>query len=282
MISTLTHFLLGLCYLHNVIYGEGNVLNNVAWSLEVEVQFYLLAPLICRLFLLRSAGLRRLLFLCLALCSHWMAYLLNSHGVHFIELTLVNHLAFFMVGFFLVDIYLNEWQSQPILSYRWDIIGVLAMSTLLIVNVVNGSTAPLWTAREWYLGILQPSLVLLAYIGAFRGLGLSRIVQNRWLTAIGGMCYTIYLYHFLLISALGRLTMHARITRQYLPNLLLQGLLIGAGTLVICSAFYLSFEKPFMYRDWPQQLRDKIATRFERIFHRAAVLAPTLSERNEV
>ncbi len=34
--------------------------------------------------------------------------------------------------------------------------------------------------------------------------------------------------------------------------------LIGGAMLLVCSALYLLFEKPFMYRDWPQQWKESL------------------------
>ncbi len=46
----LPHFLASLLYLHNVIFGSLSRISPPTWSLEVEVQFYLLAPLLARVF----------------------------------------------------------------------------------------------------------------------------------------------------------------------------------------------------------------------------------------
>ncbi|MCI5191132.1 MAG: acyltransferase [Candidatus Electrothrix sp. AS4_5] len=49
-------------YSHNLIYpGDLPHLNCVAWSLEIEVQFYIIAPLISYLFSIKSITTRRLL-----------------------------------------------------------------------------------------------------------------------------------------------------------------------------------------------------------------------------
>src|SRR6185312_6978064 len=40
------HLAASLVYAHNLLYGVGSTLNIVAWSLEIEVQFYVLAPLL--------------------------------------------------------------------------------------------------------------------------------------------------------------------------------------------------------------------------------------------
>ncbi|HEY1963669.1 MAG TPA: acyltransferase, partial [Acidobacteriaceae bacterium] len=48
-------------YLHNFFFGRFSVINPVAWTLEMEVQFYLLVPLLTLIFLVRHAWLRRVL-----------------------------------------------------------------------------------------------------------------------------------------------------------------------------------------------------------------------------
>src|SRR5690606_13995932 len=42
----LPHLGVSAVYLHNMVYGESSAINGVAWSLEIEIQFYLLAPLL--------------------------------------------------------------------------------------------------------------------------------------------------------------------------------------------------------------------------------------------
>lgn len=42
----LTHLVAGLIYSHGFIYGSGNPINSVNWSLEIEAQFYVIIPLI--------------------------------------------------------------------------------------------------------------------------------------------------------------------------------------------------------------------------------------------
>jgi len=50
------HYLATLVYLHGLIFGGPSWINGNAWTLEIEVQFYLLMPVIARLFRVRRAG----------------------------------------------------------------------------------------------------------------------------------------------------------------------------------------------------------------------------------
>src|SRR5262245_29989771 len=57
------NLLASLVYQHNLIYGDGSRIIPPAWSLEVEVQFYLLAPFLAVVFSIRQAVARRLVLL---------------------------------------------------------------------------------------------------------------------------------------------------------------------------------------------------------------------------
>jgi hypothetical protein len=56
----------------------------------------------------------------------------------------------------------------------------------------------------WLLGrdsghIALPFVIVLLYLAAFRGRICSAIFSNPIITDIGGMCYSIYLFHFIII-----------------------------------------------------------------------------------
>ena len=53
------HLAASLFYLHSLIYGTFSPAMGVAWSLEIEVQFYILVPLLTLLFAIRNRKLRR-------------------------------------------------------------------------------------------------------------------------------------------------------------------------------------------------------------------------------
>ena len=51
--------LASMTYTHNAIYNEFSQVNFLAWSLEIEFQFYVLAPMLVLVFRLRQLLLRR-------------------------------------------------------------------------------------------------------------------------------------------------------------------------------------------------------------------------------
>src|SRR6185369_9481194 len=61
MLARLPHLLASAIYQHGLVYGSASSVNFVAWSLEVEFQFYALAPLLVGVFAVRSEFRRRVL-----------------------------------------------------------------------------------------------------------------------------------------------------------------------------------------------------------------------------
>ena len=78
------HLAASLVYLHDLIYAAESPINNVAWSLEVEVQFYLIYAL--SLPWIRRIGVGRASLLALALdCAYrawWSSLGVNHAGMH--------------------------------------------------------------------------------------------------------------------------------------------------------------------------------------------------------
>lgn len=242
--ALLPHLLASMGYVHNVVYGARSAVNGVAWSLEIEVQFYVVAPLLAMVFRLRSTILRRALLAgSIALLS-----LQNATAVGPWNLTLANHLQYFLVGFLLADFYLTQWRDDRRPRFAWDVAGTLVWAG--IVAVVYWQTFP----RE-----LLPPLIAVAYAAAFRGPVWRRITGSAALVAIGGMCYSIYLWHLLIYPTVASATAPFVVGSSYWANMLAQTAVVGMVTLVPCALLFLLLEKPFMSRDWPARLRASVA-----------------------
>lgn len=230
------NFVASTFYVHNLTYGEMSLINGVAWSLEVEVQFYILAPLMARIFTIPSALFRRGALLAaiglLALAKSWAV----AAGVStaFWQGTIVWFLELFLAGFLLADLYVAAWKRNPVRSSSWDMIGLAAWGAVLALQFYP--VAATWMAL--------PALV--AYIGTFRGHLLHRLFSNPWCVAIGGMCYTIYLYHFFIITAVQRGTLGLGLGHGFAANFCLQAALTCPVIVILSAVLFLLFEKPFM------------------------------------
>jgi peptidoglycan/LPS O-acetylase OafA/YrhL len=224
-------------YSHGLVYGHESAINSVAWSLEIEIQFYLLTPLLVLLFRLRNAAARRALIVAMiigfGLLSQWVIY---PSGSARLPLTLLNFAHYFLTGFLLVDLYLTGWLRGPDRRLSWDIV-TLAAATAIIATL---------TRFGWFYFLL-PLMVGSLYAGFFMGRLSNAFARARWIVIIGGMCYTIYLYHILIISNLMTKTLPlASITRPFNLDFALQCLLVIPATLAACALLFFFTEKPFM------------------------------------
>ena len=124
----LPHFIASFFYSHNLIFGVPSRINFVAWSLEVEVQFYLLAPTLALLFLIKRQTLRRALLVGLIITFGAIAVLTASKDIY--KISLLGNAQYFLAGFLFADIYLSGKTPQS-RRFSWDLIFVLSGTLLL-------------------------------------------------------------------------------------------------------------------------------------------------------
>lgn len=236
------HLAASLFYLHNLIYGVPSTVLCVAWSLEIEVQFYMLVPLLTLIFAIRNRALRRGLIVLIAVLAMAAQPKLRQLDPRF-ALSVAGNLQFFLIGFLLADVFLLEWKTPEPRSVYWDAVTLFGWPALLIS--LQSEARTLW---------LFPALIFVVYCAALRGRLTSKLLSNRWITTIGGMCYSIYLIHYAVISAVGRFT---KGIGEGLPDplyLLLQFVLVGGAIVFVCGIYFRMLERPCMRRDWPQRL----------------------------
>lgn len=233
----------GLTYTHGIIYGGMNPVNLVTWSLEVEVQFYVLVPLLATVFAVRGRARRRLLLGAAAvLLVACQATLMPAGGR--VAMSLAGQLQYFLAGFLLADFYLNEMrEGAERKSLAWDAVALAGWPLLVVVCEWRGLAH----------AVFAP-LALVLFCAAWRGRLTNRVLTNRWLTVVGGMCYTIYLIHFQLLSAFEKTAGSLGLTDSFALNLLLHTLLFAPVVLACGAAYFLLIEKPCMRHDWPRRL----------------------------
>ncbi|HEV3470233.1 MAG TPA: acyltransferase [Pyrinomonadaceae bacterium] len=242
----------GLTYTHGMIYGGMNPVNLVTWSLEVEVQFYLLMPLLAAVFAVRGRLRRRALIVSAAAASVALQAWLIPEGGR-LSWTLLNFLQYFFAGFLLADIYLGWPRGRVRRRVAWDFVAVAAVAAMLLV-----------AARPGLARAAFAPLVFVLFCAAFRGPLTNRLVTRPWVTVIGGMCYTIYLIHFQLLSAFEKTLGRVSLTDLFSVNLLVHALLFAPVLLAGSAAFFLLVEKPCMRRDWPRRVRGRLAAALAR------------------
>ena len=222
--------------------------NVVAWSLEIEVQFYILAPLLAYVFKLQVIT-RRLVMLFVILFFPFV------HS--FVTLpfkSLLDFVQFFAIGFLLADLYVSENKKLLIPESVAAVLGLLLLMLIWMLPIAPGAV---------FYNVCFPFVILGFFYVALFANTWKRLLSFKLITVIGGMCYSIYLIHFAVISILDNVTNRHVFTRYYLGDLLIQFFIIIPVIFIISATFFLLVEKPCMDKNWPQQLTLKIKSVWE-------------------
>jgi peptidoglycan/LPS O-acetylase OafA/YrhL len=241
------HLLASLFYVHGLVYNSFSTINFVAWSLEVEIQFYLLMPLIAWVFFRGDRPWVRRLLLG-AFCVPFMVRqsIVHDHFPH--GLFLIDQIQFFVAGIIVADIYVCGFRTRcggsKARQWRFDILATAGF--VLVPWSIDLS----WQAARYVV----PLGIGLWMYGALRGLLWHGLLGNRWIAVLGGMCYTVYLYHWLVLRAGLRLLGGFPFDSTW-ANLLLIAPFLLALVFLVSAVLYLAFEKPFMggFRDRPHR-----------------------------
>lgn len=249
--TLLRHWLASMLYMHNIIYGSESLINNVAWSLEIEIQFYLLVPLLTMVFRIRDRGVRRgVIWAAIIAFSLLAAFVIPPHSRA--GLTLLAYLQYFLIGFLLAELQV-EGLIQPALDHRWDLVTLLGWPVFMfLVGHVN---APGW--GRGCVAVL-PLVLYPLFLAAFRGVWTNWLVTRHPITAIGGMCYSIYLTHNPLLGVVLNVTNHLDPSGSYPMRILVQLAVNSLIVLLVAAIYYLLVERPCMNPKWPQELATRL------------------------
>lgn len=251
-LNTLTASLFySLFYVHTFATpGISPYINHVTWSLEVEVQYYIVAPFIVRLLcLMKSATVRRIILLICMIGASCLAWFLMVQ-VQVKTVSLIFFLQYFLSGILLCDIFLVDSEKLEKLRSPWFFIPGLAL--LVVIVSFHHAESPNLVIR-----ILSPLMIFAFYLIVFGNKLWHRVFSLTGLTLIGGMCYSIYLLHITIISAVGRVTYTKLYVSDFTIFYWIQTPIYIVAILVISAVYFLLIEKPCMKPDWHIRLYRK-------------------------
>lgn len=233
----LPHFISSIFYSHNIIYDRRSTINPVAWTLEIEIQFYILLPLMMLLFYIKHSLKRRLtiaslilVFTCLYTAFH--SLILEAH----LQYSIVPYLPIFLLGILMADIYLSYNYLLTTKQFIWDVLGITGF-----VLILYFAGYPIL-----YKQIIELLGYILLFVGVFKGSILNKIFTQKIVMAIGCMCYSIYLLHYALLAFIIPNITISIFQHSYYHNLIIQAIIVLPTVLFICSIFYLIIEKPLI------------------------------------
>jgi peptidoglycan/LPS O-acetylase OafA/YrhL len=241
----LKHLGAGLIYGHGFIYGSGNPINPVTWSLETEAQFYAIIPLIMWLvFKGRNLAISILLLSGLIVGSiifrnefAFSAHFGRSIGAYF---------ANFAMGIGVCWLYLKFPLWIKVRGWLYDVLGVIATAGLFYFYKPQHEIS-----NQIFFNIS----IALVMITAFKGKLFNWLYTRPLIYTIGGMCYSIYLNHYAFLHLSLKFTKYLFVySWSYSQNLLVQVFVNVTLVLLVSAVFFMLVEKPTMDKNWPKKL----------------------------
>jgi peptidoglycan/LPS O-acetylase OafA/YrhL len=256
-------YVASLFYQHNMILGASSRILPPLWSLEIEFQFYLVAPFLLAWYARANVVRRRLaaviiILLGIALASlPGVSHLLGSR----LSLSVLGYIHFFGAGILASDIMFTR---KPALSLRGDLLCVAGFAILLITSTFGTHGAFQAALRE----SAMLAGVVATYWGGMLGRHASKFLAAAAVSVIGGACYSIYLVHVPIIQAwsevVKRVAPPASLAESWLLMLPAIPLAVAGGLV-----FFALIEHPTMKPDWPRRLSQRFELLSQRLGLRA-------------
>ncbi|WP_405410839.1 acyltransferase family protein [Maribacter sp. Asnod1-A12] len=203
---------------------DTNLINVVTWSLEIEIVFYLILPL---LFFFIKKSLWKWISLSAVIFAFSQIYPIPF---------LTTYFHWFIIGIVLAILETKEKTKVPF-------IGIAKLATLTCLLAFFGLSV---NENQLWVKIIQPLVLFIFLYGVLIQGYFTRYLSFQLFSIIGGACYIIYLIHFQVISVTGNLIL----SQLQILNREIMAILLLILTLIICLIAFPILERPFMKRNW--------------------------------
>ena len=218
-----------LGFAYTFVFDQINIINSSFWALEVEMQFYIVAPVLVYLYFLSTPPIRRTVaFVLIALIP-----LMQIQYEANISFTLLNFLQYFIAGFIISDLYVSGAGQS---FRRYWFLPLIALPIILFARYDDSVLERM----------IYPFMVIILYLTVLFNPFWEKVFNQKYAVAVGGISYSIYLIHFPIIGYFGTYTMPLTLTGNYNIDLIIQTAMLLPAILVLSAIFYLVAERPFM------------------------------------
>jgi peptidoglycan/LPS O-acetylase OafA/YrhL len=246
--NLLPSLLASLTYTHNFFYpGMQPIINAVAWSLEIEVQFYIIAPILAMVFKLNKKYRRLIIILTIISFTIIQNYVRIPSIIQYIQ--------YFGIGFLLTDLIISKHEIK-INNFLSFLLGLISFILIWYYEPphVNGITL---TKLLFQLGLIL-SIFSFYYFALFTKFW-KKVFSVQILTVIGGMCYSIYLIHYPIISMIGNpIVKKLHLSKYFLFDYVIYIIIFLITIMAISIGYFKFIEQPCMKKDWYKKFLNKL------------------------
>lgn len=259
-------------YFHSWIFGNVPRLFGPGWTLEIEVQFYVLAPLLLWLFLEKLSSRSRPAIGALALCvGVFCVAIPKTSGPVYSEYTLLGHFHAFFLGLMLAS-FQNPLRAavQTIDRRLVDAIAWLALLGMLFTKYIPDNVA---------MNLARDTCIALLFMGSFApGTTFFKFLSGEYVSLLGGACYSLYLTHEQIQQVLTSVLVKTLHIGSPVVNLAADFVFEMPIVIVVGMAFYTFVERPFMTPRWPWKVASFLKIRTATAFSRRPASPPRSEE----
>jgi peptidoglycan/LPS O-acetylase OafA/YrhL len=199
------------------------------WSIAVEMQFYLLFPLIWKYIKEWKGALSLIAFLILV---RVIAYLASGAGYDFVYFTIFGSLDLFLIGCLAQNIYSKNLSvNSPIAPIFF---GVIAFG-ITSLEASTPKNSPLWIFCNTFLATAYAGM-LVTYLNSSR-----QIIFSSFFSLIGRVSYSIYVWQFFIYHAALNF-----IPKEMMGGYQWGGVVFFLGVVPFSILSYHVIEKPFL------------------------------------
>jgi peptidoglycan/LPS O-acetylase OafA/YrhL len=251
----LPHLFASLTYTHNIFYpGSQPLINAVAWSLEIEIQFYIIAPVLAKVFLYPARERRLIIILFVFMFAIIQNYIKSP------ILSIINYVQYFGIGFLLADLKITNTRLKFSFNNSISILTGIASFVLIWYSDTHGRYYSTFVKNICNISLVV-SIFIFYYLVLFNDIW-KRIFSIQIITVIGGMCYSIYLLHYQLISLLGnKLVNTVSVSNYYAIDFIIYSIILILVSIAGSAIYFKLIEQPCMKKDWHIQLMQNIKSR---------------------
>ena len=242
-VPLLPSLIVSLFYLHWPVYGEWPRLFGAGWTLEIETQYYIIAPALTLIYLkLDNRKLRTSVGIATIILTSVIASQYDSKNLW--GGTIVKFFPYFFTGMLALELQ-DDLKSVVKMAPRLLMDGVTLAAVFFYVFVQAPESGAGIEMFEYY--VINILCVMTMFIAvSIDGNVLKRVCVNRYVVIIGGACYSIYLTHYQVIFLLMNFSYKHVVFEQTFLAMVFYAAFAAPIGIVVGLTFYRLIERPFM------------------------------------